>query len=523
VKITLKRKLELKSAIVYLKLNRKVPRDDIKGFLNGDFEFPNEIVMRRVKDYLCNTGIYDSGYNLTEKGREVRETGLVSEPEEGVYQIWYTQGDFLFDNRIFYFTRVKPEPYAKENIKESNLDLSGPFISLPVMGKGESVLNLEFSIAEMGKWEEKTGATINCTWIWGVKGSEFNFSGSLRTDKTDKNSKPSIEIDKDNPLDLKVPIERHISSVLPNWNPDTGRCGFKLENIKDEDKDTYIYFEYSGDRPSQEYAKEYSSCHYEKLPIEPYNLEEAQKWREKIIKLELAKNYMHPNDFTDCVIEANRKDGFSAYSEELYADIPDAGQYVSELDPGKKSDRGRDFWHLAAPLDLNVGVPQSLKKGSFSLVQGDKHSLRDIARRLFSEISSLEMVLYYDRFVGNGWQQRSVCSLLECFGCHKTYVITNTSLTNFDSYLNGKSSVTLEDIGSVYKNGKNPPHDRYIVFKHGGIFDVWQCGNSIGFIRFKSKNEISADSHGTIITSATFTKVERRVLGEELSKYLEGK
>jgi len=174
-------------------------------------------------------------------------------------------------------------------------------------------------------------------------------------------------------------------------------------------------------------------------------------------------------------------------------------------------------------LDLNVGVPQSLKKGSFSLVQGDKHSLRDIARQLLPETSSLEMVLYYDRFIGNDWQQRSVCSLLECFGCPKTYVITNTSLPNFDSYLNGKPSVTLEDIGSVYKNRQNPPHDRYIVFKHGGIFDVWQCGNSIDFIRFKSKNEISADSHGTIITSATFTRVERRVLGEELSKYLEGK
>lgn len=524
MKITLKRRLGLKSAIVYLKLSRKVLRDEIQGFLNGELKFSNEIVARRIKEYLRNAGICDSNDNPTTQGHEAKETGFVSEREEGKYQIWYTQNDFIFGDRVFYFTRIKPEQYKQVEVSKLFQFPTEPFTSLAVMDKRKCGQDSEFTITSMAELgEQKDGSTLDCTWIWGGKAPVFSFAGSLKTDNTDRNGNNWIDkIDDTKPLDFKISIEGHIPSVLPNWNPQTGRCKFKLENIKDTD--TYTYFEYSGDRPSQEYGKNYDSCYYENMPVEPYNLEEAKEWRDKIIVLKLADDYTHPDDFTDYVIETNRKEGFLAYTEELYSDMPNAEQYIAKLDSNKKSDRGREFWHLAAPLDLNVGVPQSLKKEeeTFSLYKDESHSLNDIASKLCNK-SVLEMVIYCDKYVTNYYQQRTAFTLLDCFGCSNTYVITDKQRDGFSDYYNRHISITVADIGSIYPNVRDIPHDRYIVFKHGGVLDVWTCTNSIDFIRFDTKGAVPPDYMGTILKSVTFTKVDPRILGEELTKYLEGK
>jgi hypothetical protein len=342
----------------------------------------------------------------------------------------------------------------------------------------------------------------------------FFFEGKLETNNADKYS-----IDNTKHRNFEIDLEQHIDKIIPNWNKETERCKFKFENI--HDNDTYLYFEYTGSRP----CEGYDSCLYENLPIEPFNLEEAKKWRDKIISIELAKGYMHPVDFTGNIISANQKEGFHTYSDELDSDIPDIKDYISELDkPAQKSTRGADFWHLAAPLDLNVGIPQLLKMSDhFSLEKGESICFSELAEK-FGKVTA-NKVFYYDKYVTNYHQQRKAAAFLSSFGIPDICVITDTTQQDFDKYLaQNKSAIAVEEIGSVYQqNRRDSPHDRFIVFKHGGDITVWTSTNSIDYIRFNVKGEIQPNDPGTILQSVTFTKVKKNILGPQLENFILGR
>jgi hypothetical protein len=56
MKILLKRKVELRSAIVYLEMKTETLREDIKKYLESR-GFSNPIIEKRVKNYLKSMGI----------------------------------------------------------------------------------------------------------------------------------------------------------------------------------------------------------------------------------------------------------------------------------------------------------------------------------------------------------------------------------------------------------------------------------------------------------------------------------
>ena len=507
--VKLTKKITLKSAIVYLKLQKKVKREDIQNYLQGK-SFNNPIVEDRVREYLKNAGIYNEQYNLTTPyGYEVRDKGMFKENEEGKYQIWFIQDDFLFDNRIFYFKRIKPEPYSQEPV-QFNLNLTGKnFCSLPIKGEEEQD-SIEFSVIdEINTIEKKMISEISFVWTWNdTKSSSFKFSGNFET----------LPIDANKSVDFQIDLKKHIPAVIPDWNNDTERCKIKIENINNDVKkdDIYKYFEYTGIR-----AREgYDLCEFIKLPVEPYNYEEAVIWREKIINIELEKKYIHPDDFTDRIIMINQKEGFTAYYDHL--DVPtDMKCYIEKLEPGKKSDRGSAYWHLTAPLDLNVDIPQSLKIDHLSLIKGENISFGELTAK-FNKIMA-DKIFYYDKYVQNYYQQRSVSAFLSCFGVKDICIITETNNPDnkFDKYLTEKKpEITVNNISEVYQNKADAPHDRYIVFKSGGDLIVWTSTNSIGFIRFNKNGEITPDTPGTILKSVTFTKVKPDVLGTRLKEFI---
>ena len=510
MKIILTRKLKLKSAVVYLKLQRKVIRDEIKEYLNSNITFDNKIVSERIKRYLCDNGIYDNQYNLTNEGQKVKETGLIKEKEEGKYQIWYTQNDSVFGNRIFYLKRMKPVDYPV-GLKDVESDFSGTFSSLPV--RNDQNPDSEFTVINTAKkYEEKKEEEITCIWTWNdLIDSKFSFAGKFMTNKDDK---PCVDvIDNNKVLDLNIDLCPFISSIIPDWNEITKRCRFKIDNIKNDE--TYTHFEYSG----RHLRDGYESCQYEKLPVEPYNLEEAKKWREKIINIELDKGYIHPDDFTGCIITTNQKEGFAAYSDQLDDDIPELRNYLLEIDPAKKSSRSKNYWHLAAPMDLNLEIPQSLRIDHFSLEKNTSICLKNIAAR-FGNIQA-DKVFYYDKYVTKYYQQRSVSCLLECFGFPQICIITDKNQQYFSDYLTRtKPNIILDNIDNVFNNKKDAPHDRFFIFIQGDNFQVWTCTNSIDFIRFNVKKEIPPEEEGTILQSVTFTKVKQNVLGEELKDFI---
>jgi len=276
-------------------------------------------------------------------------------------------------------------------------------------------------------------------------------------------------------------------------------------------------FEYSGSRPREGY----DSCVFDKLPVEPYNYDEALIWRDKIINMELEKKYIHPDDFTDKIIEINDNKGFAAYSDQL--DVPNISKYSGELDHGQKSERGPAYWHLIAPLDLNVDIPQLLKIEHFSLSkEEDKNiSLKGLTAK-FGKISA-EKIFYYDKYVYTYYQQRSISNFLSCFGVPNICIITETNNPEhkFSKYLaENKPEINVTDIFNVFQNTADAPHDRFIVFKSGNKLTVWTSTNSIDFLRFDIKGEIPPDASGTILKSVTFTKVKQDVLGTQLKEFI---
>jgi hypothetical protein len=527
MKITLKRSLQLKSAAVYLRLKTEEIREEIKEFLNGNIDFPDELITGRVVSYLKNIKIYNSQNQLTSDGIKARDTGKVRVEEEGKYQIWYTQNDPLFKNNILFFKRVKPEEY-NPNLEPIELDFTGKtFTSLPikekfgVQGKDKKAAqdSFEFSIRDTIRYYElKNDTTISCTWIWNdVKNSEFIFSGKFETIDINKSSiqnTADTDIIDDKPVDLKIDLKQYIPDIIgKNWNDITGRCKIKIEDIDNDD--TYNYFEYSGNR----HRDGYDSCEFIKLPVEPYNYDEAALWRDKIINMELRKKYIHPDDFSDRIIMLNQKEGFTAYYDQL--DVPDMSRYIEKLDPGKKSDRVPAYWHLTAPLDLFVGIPQPLKIDHFSLSKGDNISFEGLAAK-FGTVQA-EKIFYYDKYVAKYYQQRSVSTFLSCFGVSNLdiCIITDTKNPNYDNYLaKNKPDITVMDISSVYLNTSDAPHDRFIIFKSGGDLIIWTSTNSTDFIRFNTQGEIPPNTSGSIQKSVTFTKVRPDVLGTRLKEFI---
>ena len=513
MKITLKRKLKLKSAILYLKLKAEVQREDIKNYLDSG-SFSNPIIEKRVRNYLKGLGIYDNEFKLTREGIRAKETGLVKEDEEGKYQIWYLQNDSVFGNRIFHFKRVEPVMFDRM-LKPLGIESDDKtFHSFPIFGEfgKESVDFLIVGSLKEAQGEDGIDTVIDCTWVWhGIDKSLFNFYGELKIfDKDGKIKTDSIDGAK--AVDFNVDLKPHIENVIPNWNENTGRCRLKMENL--ENDDNYRYFEYSGNRPRDGY----NYCFYDKMPIEPYNLDEAREWRDKILNMDLEKQYVHPGDFSDHVSVVNSRVGFKAFDGEL--DIPDTEQYIKKLDSGKKSSLSTAYWHLTAPLDLNVRIPQQLQLASFSLKQGEKINFEDIVQN-FGTIKA-DKIFYYDRYVINYYQQRAVYAFLKCFNVSDVRVITdkNPDQQDFNDYLSRQGQCSVEDIGVLYHDKKDIPHDRFIVFRHKKELLVWTVTNSIGYIRFDVKGDISPQTEGKVLKSVTYTKIKPMLLEQQLAKFI---
>jgi hypothetical protein len=520
MKITLERKLQLKSAIVYLNILREIQHDEIKEYLNSRISFQNEIVEKRIRNYLCEKGIYNKYGELTDYGKNVMENGMIEEIEEGKYQIWYTQNDPLFDNSIFYFKRIKPEINSQRMIPFEPNFSDKKFRSLPISGEyGQS--SLEFSIvgtANLG--EEKADTSINCTWIWNnLDNSLFLFSGEFVTNSFNKDNKQLMPltdyIDNKNHVDFKMDLKQCISNIIPNWNAKTERYRFKIEYIKDED--VYKYFEYSG----KSLLDGYDSCVYDKLPIEPYNDIEARQWRNHLLDIELLEDYIHPKDFESTVTTLNQKKGFEAYKTTL--DNLTAEKYREEISPSKVSARDSVYWHLSAPMDLNPSIPKEMITGQpFSLPPEDKISFHEISKKIHRN-RNFDKIFYYDKYVNDEWKQRKLCAFFSAFSYQSAYLITDITNNNRSDYIEKHSNIIRKNLKDIFKikSKIEIPHHRCLILSTGNELESWIIDDSLDYIRF-DENVISADTIGEITRSVIFSNVKIDILHSELRHFIEG-
>lgn len=324
MKVTLNKNIKLNSAQAYLRFQKEELRKDIQEYLNGKHFEP--LIENRIKDYLKNIGVFDEQHQLTKLGNAVKETGKMFVSEEGKYQIWFTQNDSFFKNKIFYFRRLQPN--AKDEIRNQiSLDRKGHFL-LPTDENKYTKLNLISD--EIYGNQNGSSDQIHFSWIWeNLEKSHYIFSGQLgNKDRATNIKSEAIPSDKD--------IQKIISEILPEWDNDKKRYCIRFDRLSDEVRKTF---------EDKNFASKWNGfeVQIQNLPLMPYDKEDAKKWRNWLLNEVLKKEYLSISSFEKTAMELNKKEALATFS----LDIPKTKDFIEE--PTSK----KVFWHLTAPMDLN--------------------------------------------------------------------------------------------------------------------------------------------------------------------------
>jgi hypothetical protein len=317
----------------------------------------------------------------------------------------------------------------------------------------------------------------------------------------------------DTPVKIENQYAEIITNILPDWDASAQRCKVPFHSVEQYIiKDGFDFnIPYNG-------AWNTVEVRIDSLPVEPYNADDALIWRNCLLNKELKANYLHPSDFSGTVLALNEKNGFSAYKDDL--GIPTAKDYRDDtLEKSQKSAREAGFWHISAPLDLNPEIPHNSATNFFSLIQHTRITFRDIAEKTGQ--NSYAYIFYYDKYVINGWQQKTACALFDSFNRSVARLITDTKANKRSSYMaTQRQDITQTDITDIFKVSK-PMHDRYIIAinKDQSEWNVWTLTHSIDFIRF-TETKITPDTTGTIYDSTTFTRVGADILNQELRDFI---
>ncbi|GHT59397.1 hypothetical protein AGMMS50239_05950 [Bacteroidia bacterium] len=494
MKVTLTKYIDLQGATVYLTFEKDTERLDIQKYLNGE-HFDNEIIEKRVLDYLRSIGILDENYQPTSYGNFVKKTGLLKVREEGKYQIWLTQNDSFFGNKIFYFRRIQPN---NDVVNEINIRIdNSEHFYLPTAQNKFAKLKLVHNDDYWGQKNQRQDR-IMLHWIWqDTAQSAFRFEGKLGNNNT--------EIGKEY-IPCQIDLDEKIQEILPNWDTQIKR--YKIF-FNETDEASRLSCEGNLDYKWNDF-----NVRIEKLPLMPYNAEDAKKWRDRLVIETLKKEYLTVPDFESVVIETNEKEAFQSYTNSL--NIPKPQTFSDSI----KKDTVA-FWHLNAPMDLNPKTKVNLAAKPVELKEGDEISFAEIANKLgYDNSGNSAIFLYYDKYVVNHRQQKSVAALSNAFVSNKKIVVTDlTPKENSSDFISKQcSDIKLKEITTIFKTGY-PAHDRYIVFGNSEKLNVWNIPNSIDFITFSDRN-IDKNTVGTIRQSVVFTPISKEMLKPELLNFI---
>lgn len=496
MKITLTKQITLYSATVYMKIKKDVLRRDIQEYLNGK-RFHDPRLNNRIDHYLSEIEVYENN-SLTEVGETVKATGYLPTPEEGKYKIWYTESDEYFGSVIMYFQREKP--HDKANVSELNLglDKKGHFL----MSAKEKNGDVEYARFDLLSTELK-GTTFKEPENVEIKllledkqKSYMHFEGVLGKDGF-------IKLNHQKKVDSQEEIEDILSEALSDYSTKDKRLRMRFS--PNTSKDLYVNFEDSN-LPCNWRG---FSGQIDGIKLMPYDEEHAKKWRDYLLRDELAKNYYSPEDFEQKADEINEKAGFDSYKDSL--NIPKAKDFATKSQT--------EFWHLKAPMDLNPNLLFTDISEIITLQKDEKLSFAELFFRLGAGGQN-DIAIYYDNYVRNERQQKAAAALMDAIDASKKIIITDMSPQNqkSDFIITKRKDLRLIDLKSGIFAQKTA-HDRYLVVVSPNGTKIWVTTNSLDFIRFQ-ENEVTPDTQGKVVQPVTFTPLSISVLDKELLNFV---
>jgi hypothetical protein len=339
---TLTKNLKVKSVTTYLVIEKEQERKDIQQFLNGN-EFYDEVINESIKEYLRKIGVLDENNIPTQKGNEIKKTGKMFAREEGKYKIWYVEEENFIGNKILFIRRIAPKnDINSTNLKplKTKLDKENHFC-LPTQQNDFFRFNLIDSNSEKPYEPDNNQYGITLTWVWdNLEKSFLIFEGNLSISPNEKN-KSDIVIKTMNLSfedNFRGNLRDFIKEIFIDWDTKTERLKIRFQELDNHEKETF-------EKNIQDGWNGFD-IQFKKVPLMPYDKENAEKWRNWLVTQELEEKYFNRNDFSELVKEINQKpalEPFPLSSIKPYEFLKIIG----------KSENPKPYWHLRATLDLN--------------------------------------------------------------------------------------------------------------------------------------------------------------------------
>jgi hypothetical protein len=357
LKAKFRKTAKLRSVTVFMRITRLEQRADFQKYLNTPPPrqqlFEGEmarLINDRVAEYFRQLHLLDHNGNLTEKGKTVAETGYFETEEQGKYRIWYCENDQLIGDTIVYFERENafPDQRKEDRIRPRDLPLfTNTWHYCMDQEKGSTAQ--KFRIEQLGNadtneslvLEDTQQSSMTLLWEW-----ESHSDARLWVEKAQIMRKQNEKLAFNRQaLDVSIDQSTWLDSLFEDsWDRISNRLRIEFDKL--ENPSEKVDFVKRFTFPPMD---GFDSIEFERVPLMASDREQALKWRNWLVEGLLKVHYLSPVTATDAFNECNRKPGLISYN----LNTPKLLDFLKEnLEPRGPQARGKAYWHLAAPLDL---------------------------------------------------------------------------------------------------------------------------------------------------------------------------
>lgn len=494
MEIICKKEVDLISYNTVTELKKYCERKDIGSFLRVHLDSNGPLHKKIKKNLLTRLELIDENYELTDLGRECKETNKLWLKEKGEYTFTEIEDPLL--NKI-----IDINPKSNSNIKtngSSNKSLPQENIySIKNSDRIYKISKKESISCEIHNSNEKLDLNLI------FKEEEDN--GIFKIDSSNKN------IDRDSSglefpakyLDKDILVKEVLRENSFNWNSELQVLEVTYEEaLKEKVKNNIennivqkILIENVNNSSENNFYK-FKNVEFSNIEIMPKNEVEAKKWYLGNITEKLKENYITPKNFDTF----NNKEIRNRYFQHFSMEKLSAEEILNKL---KKDHNTREYWNLKAPMDLRLGenifIKSNRKNINRNLVIGKNNQKKSI-QNLISEITpntkDIVKVLLFDQHVLTDSKKEKTYLKFK-YKFLNTFIQALGDDIKLDVYTKESSRENLKFIEGNNKNNnitfqKNEAQDKHprnlIFIYEDSSYDIWRLDRTIDLITYDDNN-----------------------------------
>jgi hypothetical protein len=498
--LQLKRKVQLKRHPVIAKMTFQRERPDLVSLLDA-MQRNSRNMPARLKAYLKHELLWDEeSSTLSEKGEQVKSSGLFNVEERGLYHIWYTDNDPLLGTRPLLLQRDTAffEPNTKGWMKGVDAARSAfsvnETLQLEVLeeiyeGRKSRQVKKNLSLIKLEPeviCAAEKSVEVELSWGIGPSQSLVSLSGQLDMLVFNQNKTSG----RPETLELVIngfssKLDTLMNSIADQfegeWQGRSRVMAVTLENIK-QFPSAVENFKVSSrslkDLPTN--CGMFDSVQVQHVSIKPIDQNDAEQWHQYWLEAFYRKIYQSTEKARQQQTQWLDRQALSNFELPLKDGAFLLESIVREQEP-------EVFWHVAAMTDLTSTKSKKLHL-PISLVNGDALQIKELMQQL-SAGDTIEQVIYSDRYVHTSRQGRNLSELATSVGDAKGLLLTL-------EVKDGNSPQLPSNWVRVPFKKENNNHGRYWIFIGASHTYCWECSSGLDFILESGDNFVVAGTPG---------------------------